>query len=146
MVTKLNMRPRVGVAALIIEEGKILLGKRIHSHGSETWSPPGGHLEFGERVDDCVIREVREETGLVAKKVIAGPWTNDFFHKEQKHYISLFMIVTEFTGKPLVLEPDKCLQWKWFEIDNLPVPLFLPFENLIKKTPLKNLLFESSIT
>ena len=56
--------PRVGIGVLIFKEQKILLGKRIMSHGSGTWSPPGGHLEFRESFEECAIREVNEETGL----------------------------------------------------------------------------------
>jgi 8-oxo-dGTP diphosphatase len=57
-------RPKVGVGVFIIKDKKILMGKRINSHGEGTWSLPGGHLEFFETFEDCAKREVMEETGL----------------------------------------------------------------------------------
>jgi len=57
-------QPVVGVGALIICDGKILLEKRKGEPGKGKWSVPGGLVELGERVEDAVIREVKEETGL----------------------------------------------------------------------------------
>lgn len=56
--------PQVGVGVLILRDGKVLLGRRKGSHGAGCWSAPGGHLEFGEAVEDCALREALEETGL----------------------------------------------------------------------------------
>ena len=53
-------RPRVGLAAIAIQEGKVLLGKRKGLIGDATWAPPGGHLEYGESVDACAARELLE--------------------------------------------------------------------------------------
>ncbi len=63
---------KVGVGVLINKDGKILLIKRRGSHGEGTWAPPGGHIDFGERVIDCAEREVKEETGLEIKNLIEG--------------------------------------------------------------------------
>ena len=43
-------RPKVGVGVIIIKDGKFLMGWRKKSHGSGTWCPPGGHLEYGTSV------------------------------------------------------------------------------------------------
>ncbi|MBU0929712.1 MAG: NUDIX domain-containing protein, partial [Nanoarchaeota archaeon] len=58
---------RVGVGVYIIKDNKILFGKRKGFHGSGTWCPPGGHLEFNESIEECAIREVMEETGIKIK-------------------------------------------------------------------------------
>lgn len=134
-----SARPKVGVGVLVFDQGRILLGERIGAHGEGTWCPPGGHLEFGETPEACALRELQEETGLVAAQAQPGPWTNDFFEKERKHYVTLFMIVKEFEGLPRVLEPEKCLRWEWFPVERLPDPLFLSIAHLIKRHPLQTL-------
>lgn len=57
-------QPIVGVGALIICDGKLLLEKRKNEPGKGKWSIPGGLVELGESVQQTVIREVKEETGL----------------------------------------------------------------------------------
>jgi len=57
-------QPVVGVGAVIICNGKILLEKRKYEPGKGKWSIPGGLVELGETVEQTVIREVLEETGL----------------------------------------------------------------------------------
>ena len=61
-------QPIVGVGAVIICNGKILLEKRKNEPGKGKWSVPGGLVELGESVKQTVIREVKEETGLEVEK------------------------------------------------------------------------------
>ncbi len=131
-------RPRVGVGIAVVKEGRVLLGKRKGAHGAETWSFPGGHLEFGESVEECACRELAEETGLKALSLQLGPWTNDLID-ETKHYITLFAFVDHFEGELRLLEPHKCEGWEWFGWDELPAPLFLPVHSLIQKIGLEGL-------
>lgn len=84
-------RPQIGVGVLIFRENQLLLGKRKNAHGDGAWAAAGGHLEFGESPEECATREVLEETGIRIKNIRPGPFTNDFFEKENKHYITLFM-------------------------------------------------------
>lgn len=78
-------------------------------------------------------REVLEETGMKTKNLKLGPFTNDIFKKDDKHYITLFVIAKDASGKPQVLEPEKCERWEWFSWEKLPKPLFLPLKNLRKQ-------------
>ncbi|WP_052878369.1 nucleotide triphosphate diphosphatase NUDT15 [Vibrio coralliirubri] len=127
----MNQEVRVGVAAVILREGRVLLGERIGSHGAHTWATPGGHLEWSESIEECAKRETLEETGLVVSGFEKLSFTNDIFEKENKHYITLFVVASDVSGEPQVTEPDKCKQWKWFKLDELPEPLFLPLTNLL---------------
>lgn len=124
--------PRVGIGVLIFKDSFLLLGKRLLNHGTSTWAPPGGHLEFGETFECCAIREVKEETNLnILNPQVIGV-TNDIFADDNKHYVSIFLIAKYNGGKIESLEPEKVLSWEWFDKNNLPDNLFLPLKNLLK--------------
>jgi len=126
-------RPKIGVGVIVTKENKVLLGKRRNAHGEGTWCFPGGHLEFNEEIEECACREVREETGLQIKNLRLGPFTNDIFEREGKHYVTLYVISEHDSGEAEVKEPHKCERWEWFEWGKLPKPLFLPIRNLLKQ-------------
>ena len=63
-------RPIVGVGAVIVDEGKILLIRRKYEPLKGHWSLPGGMVEIGETLEAALTREMQEETGLV---VDVGP-------------------------------------------------------------------------
>jgi 8-oxo-dGTP diphosphatase len=121
---------RIGVGVLALRNNQILLGRRSSGHDSGTWQPPGGHLEFGETIEECARRELMEETAVEIRKLRTGPYTNDLFSADERHYISLFVIADEVIGEPRIMEPEKATTWQWFEWDRLPEPLFLPLRNL----------------
>ena len=127
------MGPKVGVAIIVVKNSRVLLGKRLNSHGPGTWQFPGGHLEFGESIEGCAKRELFEETGLTIRNIRFGPYTNDIFRTEQKHYITLFVIADYDSGVLTVKEPNKCEKWGWFSWSQMPEPKFLPIQNLIKQ-------------
>ena len=124
--------PLVGVGVIVLRNGLVLLGERLGSHGSGTWAFPGGHLEFGETVEQCAAREVREETGLELQDIRTGPYSNDLFASEQKHYVTLFVVSSSAEGEPEALEPTKCSRWQWFKWSELPTPLFQPLQTLVR--------------
>jgi 8-oxo-dGTP diphosphatase len=100
--------PCIGVGVIIVRQGLVLLGQRKGSHGSGSWAVPGGHLEFGETVENCARRETLEETGILLGNIALGPFTNNVFELERKHYVTLFVTSNSFDGEPKALEPEKC--------------------------------------
>lgn len=125
--------PKIGVAAIIRKQKKVLLGKRKNSLGEGTWCFPGGHLEFGESWEECSLRETKEETDIEIKNIQFVGVTNDVFKEEKKHYVTIFLSAEYADGKVKLAEPEKFEKWEWFDWDNLPSPLLLPIENLLKK-------------
>ena len=136
----MKQRPKIGLGVILMdfEKKRVLLGKRKNAHGDGTWSFPGGHLEKFEQFLECAEREVLEETNLKEEKnyklIDSNPSaiTNDFFYKEKKHYVTLFIRAYYFRGKPKISN-DEFEKWKWYKWNKLPENLFLPLKNLIKQ-------------
>jgi 8-oxo-dGTP diphosphatase len=122
---------RVGVGVLVLHQGLVLLGRRRGSHGAGTWSAPGGRLEFGEQIEACAARELREETGLTASTLELGPYSNDIFPEVKQQYLTVYVVARGIQGTPANLEPDKCDGWAWFRWGEWPTPLFKPVESLL---------------
>lgn len=123
--------PRIGVGVILLKDNLVAMGLRKSSHGAQTWCNPGGHLEFGESVSSCAIREVYEETGLIITQTKVIGITNDFFEKEQKHYVSIFLAAQYEGGNLINKEPHKCYEMRWVDWNNMPTPLFSPLTHLI---------------
>jgi 8-oxo-dGTP diphosphatase len=130
---KVGIGPKVGVGVIVKRSGQVLLGRRRGAHGAGTWQFPGGHLKYGESVEACARRELLEETGIIAGEVRLGPFTNDVFVEENRHYVTLYGIVESSSGDAELRETEKCEAWGWFGWSSLPRPLFLPIENLLKQ-------------
>ncbi|CRG86509.1 hypothetical protein PISL3812_03515 [Talaromyces islandicus] len=151
---------RVGVGVFVLESStepadnpRFLIGKRINSHGSGTYSLPGGHLEFGETPEQCAERELLEETGLRVKNLQSLTFTDDYMPAEGKHYVTLYTVCVRQNENqlPQVLEPEKCEGWEWVswkelknwaqqQIDTpqggeneLQRKMFLPLLNIIRQ-------------
>ena len=78
----------VGINVFVVRGGKLLLGKRKSSYQDGAWGLPGGHLEHGESMIDCGIREVEEETGI---KVTDLEFVNvaNWPRSEEVHYVQV---------------------------------------------------------
>jgi ADP-ribose pyrophosphatase YjhB (NUDIX family) len=67
MQREFPLAPLVGVGAVVVDEGRVLLVRRGTEPLRGQWSLPGGLLELGEALTDGVVREVKEETGLAVE-------------------------------------------------------------------------------
>jgi 8-oxo-dGTP diphosphatase len=122
---------RVGVGVLVISpDGKILLGKRKGKLGENTYSLPGGHLEFGETPEGCARRELKEETDLDAKEVEVISLSNDIAY--DRHYLTVGTLVKKYEGAARVMEADKFESWDWYGPEDLPQPLFSASKRLME--------------
>ncbi|HEU5229111.1 MAG TPA: NUDIX domain-containing protein [Ktedonobacteraceae bacterium] len=124
-------RPFVGIGVIVRDGDRILLIKRQNSHGDGTWSIPGGHLEYGESFEECALREVEEETGVIVADATFCAITNDIFVKEEKHYITIWIEARYVSGEACINAPREMSDINWFPWNALPTPLFLPIENLL---------------
>ena len=118
-------QPKVGLAVLVFDGEKLLLGKRAKAIGRDHWQASGGHLEFMESFEACALRELAEETGLIGIKPRIVSVTNNPYPHARKHYVTVWVAVEADDVTALQnLEPTKCHGWQWFHIDSLPSPLF----------------------
>lgn len=125
----------LGVGAVITnQEGKILLMKRGPLSKSEpgTWAIPGGTVEFGEKMEDAVVREIKEELDLEVGIMKQYGCANHIMPAVNQHWVSTIFLCEIQKGEPKILEPGKCEEIGWFsrqEIQNLPLGVIME-ENL----------------
>ncbi len=122
--------PQVGVGCIVVRGDELLLVRRRGAHGHGSWSTPGGYLEFGEPFETCAARETSEETGVGVTAVRFFAATNDVFHEEEKHFVTIWMQAEYVGGEPRI--SDESTEVMWFQRDALPEHLFLPLRNLIQ--------------
>jgi len=117
--------PFLGVSAIVVRDGAVLLGRRRGAHGAGTFAFPGGKPDPGEHPFDAVRRELLEETGLAARAISPVAWTSDVFTDDHLHFVTLHHLV-DADGEPEVREPAKVEGWGWYRWDAPPEPLFVP--------------------
>lgn len=103
-------------AALIIENKKILL---VHNtkHNDLRIEPPGGKREDNEGLEECVVREVKEELGIEIKPVtLFGIYETNSPEGDFKVYMYISKIKS---GKPSLMEPDKISKFGWYSFEDM---------------------------
>lgn len=128
----MSEKPQVGTAIIITKDDKILLMKRKGSHGTGTWSTPGGHLDFGETLEGCAAREAKEEVDMDVVDIRFRAVTNDIFEATGKHYVTIWL-EGKVVGDPFIAAEGEVEEIGWFGWGALPQPLFLPLENLVRE-------------
>jgi 8-oxo-dGTP diphosphatase len=92
-------RPVVGVGAVVLDAGRVLLIKRAHEPLKGQWSLPGGGVELGETLEQAVAREVQEETGL---DVDVGPIVEvlDRITRDADGRVDHHFVLVDFVCRP----------------------------------------------
>ena len=123
------------VHLILMNEEKILLQKR---KGSKLWpgyyALPAGHIDEGENQYDALIREAKEELGIIinTKDIL-----NDYVVLRRNHfqidgkilepYIDYYFEISKYEGIPTIMEDNKCEELIWVNINDLPEP-FINYE------------------
>jgi 8-oxo-dGTP diphosphatase len=113
---------KIAVQAFVINsQGQLLMGLRKDYMDKGNWGLPGGHLDVGETLEECVIREVEEETGLKALSALQFASVEQPITHSEKHYLHFGYIIKDFVPGELINgEPDDIDHWEWFDIDKIP--------------------------
>lgn len=109
---------RLGCVVLVIQENKILLGKRKGGYKAGSYGLPGGRVEVGGKLEDCVKRELLEETGLTCDKPVYVGVVKEA--QGEYDFVHFVFKCENFAGEPQNVEPEKCEGWEWFGLDKLP--------------------------
>ena len=117
--------PRVSIGVIIEKEGKFLLGQRFGSHGEGEWCFPGGHVDYGESLEQACQRELKEETGLNASEFefVCVVEEKRYIESDGKHFVMIGFKAKSFAGEPQEQPEEKTKNWTWFDKDKLPQPL-----------------------
>ncbi|MGG5149697.1 MAG: NUDIX hydrolase [Alcaligenes aquatilis] len=114
---------RVGCGAVIMQNDKILLLKRVREPEAEHWGIPGGKVDWLETLEQAVKREIMEEVGLRLDSLELLVNVNQIDANKGEHSVAPVYWVTSFTGQAVVQEPEKHSGMDWFALDQLPGPL-----------------------
>jgi 8-oxo-dGTP diphosphatase len=135
-----------GFGVMLLKNNRVLLGKRNDDvekadsalRGEGTWTMPGGKLEYGEEFEGGAKREVKEETGIILKNMKIICVNND--KNKFAHFVTVGLISEDFEGDAKVMEPDEITEWNWFDLDDLPAPIYFPSEKILNyyKNEVKN--------
>ena len=126
---------------VLINGNKVLLSRRFNTgYEDGKYSMVAGHLEKGETFTQGIIREAREEAGIILRPEdlkVVHIMHRDNGRAENNEYIDAFILAKKWKGKIDIKEPNKCDDLSWFDMDNLPKNLLphvkLALENIKNK-------------
>ena len=106
---------------IVIDDNKILLARRCNTGFEDgKYGLVAGHGGEGETFSQTLIREVKEESGLViAQKDLE---VVHIMHRKSDHdeRVDIFFLAKKWQGEPKIMEPNKCDDMGWFPLDDLP--------------------------
>lgn len=132
MIT-MEKKPTIAIDIIIQDsKGRILLGKlseKWRDQGKYLWGLPGREISFGENLKSCAERNLLDELGLklTAGKIICV--NSNFGHGN--HFITVG-ILAKIDGTLINKHPDDWLEWKWFNLNEIPTELFPSAERTLK--------------
>ncbi len=120
----------VACDGVLIEENKVLLIKRKYPPFKGLWALPGGKLEDGETVEEGVVREFEEETGLKVKPIkLIGVFSDP--SRDPRGLVSIAFLVERIGGNLKITEESD--SFGWFNIKDLP-PLAADHKKIISRS------------
>lgn len=117
-------------------DDRLLMQRRAAdaSHGGGCWSVPGGWCDYGEHPSEAVLRELREEAGLIGSHAALADVVANTYDALDLHVVCTFYDVVVHEGEPVNVEPDKADVVLWVPQDEVAAltPRFPPFDDLIR--------------
>ena len=104
---------RVGVAGAVVHEGRVLLVRHTYGKTEGRWALPGGYTIAGERLDESVVREIREETGLSAEVMDIIGMVTQYADRNNGVFVVFRMRALEGQAQPDEAEVSRV---EWFSL------------------------------
>ena len=124
--------PRVGVGVLLIDShDRVLLTLRKRAPEAGCWSIVGGKVDFLENLEQCAIREAREEAGVEVELIRLLCVTDHVLPGEGQHWVAPAYLGRVVSGAVRNCEPDKTEDVRWFARADLPKNLTMTARNAI---------------
>jgi 8-oxo-dGTP diphosphatase len=124
--------PRVGVGVLLVDAHKrVLLTLRRRAPETRCWSIVGGKVDLFERLEQCAVREAREEAGVEVELIRLLCVTDHVLPDEEQHWVAPAYLGRVVSGDARNCEPDKTREVRWFEVHSIPQNLTMTARNAI---------------
>jgi len=114
-------RPFLAVSAAIVRAGKIFVVRRARAPANGLFSLPGGVVEAGETLEQALLREVSEETGMAIEPVALAGFgesiARDADDRVERHFVILCFAARWLSGEPTLNE--ELSEWSWLDPQQL---------------------------
>lgn len=118
--------PQIGVGAVVVHQGRVLLVQRGRPPGAGLWAIPGGRQRLGETLQQAAEREIREESGIAIR---AGEpiYTTEHIERDaagavRYHYVIVDLAAEYLGGEPRPGDDAAAARWvAWSELSALPL-------------------------
>jgi len=115
-------KPSVTADGIVLKDGRIVLIRRRNDPFKGSHALPGGFVDYGERLEDCVVREVLEETGLKTRVVGLVGVYSDPGRDPRGHFVTAVYELRTIGGS---LKPgDDASSAEWVSVDDIPAMAF----------------------
>lgn len=109
---------------IFIKDGKVLLQRRCNTgYEDGKYSMVAGHVDKGETFTQAITREAKEEAGIEINANdlrVVHVLNRDSEMAENNERIDIFFMADKWQGEFKIMEPEKCDDLSWFDLDNLP--------------------------
>ncbi len=119
----MNAQPRLGCGAAIMQDGRLLLVRRLREPEAGCWGLPGGKVDWLEPVEQAVRREIEEELAIRLTSLSLLCVVDQIDAQRGEHWLAPVYLADTFDGEVRNVEPEKHSDIGWFTLDGLPEPL-----------------------
>ncbi|HUD11174.1 MAG TPA: NUDIX domain-containing protein [Candidatus Saccharimonadia bacterium] len=122
-MSTLRFKLPAAVFLILTDQDRVLLIRRQNTgwHDGD-YDLVAGHIDGRESLSQALSREAKEEMGIeiLPKNTKFAVLSHALYEEDGKEYFNIFFTVSQWHGEPSIQEPDKCDDFRWFALDNLP--------------------------